>query len=88
MWWRFIKRPELGFLTTAFGRLVFKWQVLEGVLEWATLIVGLLVGVLTLVRLLVELELLRLPGRPHPRKEQRGRTGRRERRVCDRGGGW
>jgi hypothetical protein len=72
MWGRFIKRPELGFLTTAGGRLVFKWQVLEGVLEWVTLIIGLLVGVLTLIRLLIELEVIRLP-----RRRYRHRGGRR-----------
>lgn len=58
MWGRYLKRPELGFLSIAGGRLAISLHVFQGALEWTTLILGVLVGLLTLVRLLIELGII------------------------------
>ena len=49
------RRPEVGFYTTAVSVVAVNWNVVEGALQWATLILGVLVGLLTLVRLVREL---------------------------------
>ncbi|HET6567940.1 MAG TPA: hypothetical protein VFG50_08240 [Rhodothermales bacterium] len=67
MWGRYPKRPELGFLSMAGGRLALSLHVFQGVLEWLTLILGVLVGLLTLVRLLIELGVI---SKPHPRRRK------------------
>ncbi len=70
------RRPELGFMMTASSRLAAGWDVLEGALEWITLILGVLIGVLTVVRLVLEMKERRRRG-PSGRRWERRRSLRR-----------
>ena len=66
---RWYQRPEFGFAATVGGRLAVSWQFVEGALEWLTLVLGVVIGMLTVVRLLTELGVL-----PERRRRERRRV--------------
>lgn len=53
-----VRWPELGFVAIVSGHLAITGEGVEGALEWATLVLGVLIGLLTVARLLLELSTL------------------------------